>query len=98
MVVIEKKSFTYILTNKTGSVLYVGVTNNLLRRMHEHKNKLIEGFTKKYNLTSLVYYEVHDHIEDAIYREKMIKKKSKKGKIRLIETLNKNWEDLSNRL
>ena len=83
------------MTNRGRSVLYVGVTNNLARRLYEHKNKLSDGFTKKYNLTILVYYEVYESIRDAIQREKMIKKKSRKGKIRLIESLNENWNDLS---
>jgi len=89
-------AFVYIMTNFTRSVLYVGVTNNLSRRVYEHKNKLIEGFTKHYNVTQMVYYETYESITDAIQREKMIKKKSRKGKIRLIEKMNENWTDLSN--
>ncbi len=77
-------AFVYILTNYTRSVLYVGVTNNLARRLYEHKNHLVDGFTKKYNVTTLVYYEVYENIADAIQREKLIKKKSRIGKIRLI--------------
>ena len=76
----DEKAFVYIMTNKGRNVLYVGVTNNLERRIYEHKNKLIEGFTKKYNLTVLAYYEAHSRIIDAIDREKTIKKKSRKGK------------------
>ena len=62
----NKQSYVYILTNKTNKVLYIGVTNDLLRRMYEHKNKLIEGFTKKYNLTKLVYYETTSDVKSAI--------------------------------
>jgi putative endonuclease len=65
--------YVYILTNKSNKVLYTGVTNNLARRMFEHKNKLVEGFTKKYNLTKLVYYEIASNVESAIIREKQIK-------------------------
>ena len=90
-----KGGFTYLLTNKNRTVLYCGVTSNLARRMWEHQNKIIPGFTAKYNANILVYYEFHDSIEEAIYREKMIKKKSRKGKINLIESQNPNWNNLS---
>ena len=66
--------YIYILTNKTNSVVYIGVTNDLVRRCHEHKKKLIKGFTEKYNVDKLVYYEVYDQIEVAINREKQIQK------------------------
>lgn len=69
----DKSFYIYILTNKTNNVLYIGVTNNLARRIFEHKNKLIEGFSKKYNLTKLVYFEQTDNIESAIKREKQLK-------------------------
>ena len=95
MAVDGTNAFVYILTNYTRSVLYVGVTNNLARRLYEHKNHLVNGFTKKYNVTILVYYEVYENIVDAIQREKLIKKKSRKGKIRLIESMNESWNDLS---
>jgi putative endonuclease len=78
--------------------LYTGVTNNLARRMFEHKEKLVDGFTKKYCVDSLVYYETHFDIREAIYREKMIKKKSRRGKVLLIESMNKEWKDLSQTL
>ncbi len=87
--------YVYILTNKSKT-LYTGVTNNLIRRMYEHKNKLVEGFTKKYNLTKLVYYELFNNINDAIRREKQIKGLLRKKKIALIEMINPKWEDLSN--
>ena len=86
--------YVYILTNKSKT-LYTGVTNNLIRRMYEHKNKLVEGFTKKYNLTMLVCYELFNNINDAIRREKQIKGLLRKKKIALIEMINPKWEDLS---
>ena len=89
-----KTSFTYILANKNRTVLYCGVTSNLEKRIWEHKNKIHPGFTKKYNVDRLVYFEIHDNIEFAIYREKMIKKKSRLGKIKLIEVSNPEWKEL----
>lgn len=82
------------MTNNSKT-LYIGVTNDLNRRIFEHKNKLIEGFTKKYNLTKLVYYETCNNIEDAIHREKQLKNWHRQWKINLIETVNKEWKDLS---
>jgi putative endonuclease len=84
----------YILTNKSGT-LYVGVTNNLERRIFEHKNKLIEGFTKKYNIDQLLYYEITDDVVRAIEREKHIKGWTRRKKIDLIELCNPGWKDLS---
>ena len=80
--------YTYILSNKNNTVLYVGVTNDLTRRCHEHKNKLVKGFTEKYNVDKLVYYEVFDSIEMAINREKQIKGYSRMKKDLLIDKLN----------
>ena len=74
--------------------LYTGVTNNLMRRVYEHKNKLIDGFTKKYKITRLAYFEVFNNIEDAIRREKQIKGWVRKKKIALIESINPEWKDL----
>ena len=91
------KYYVYIVTNKSKT-LYTGVTNNLIRRIYEHKNKLIDGFTKKYNITILVYFESHHTINDAIAREKQIKGWVRKKKIELIESTNKNWSDLSDGL
>jgi len=88
----------YMMTNKGNSSLYTGVTNDLVRRVHEHKEKLFEGFTKKYNITKLVYYEAFDDIVDAIYREKQIKAGSRQNKIDLINGMNPQWEDLSGKL
>ncbi|MEO0123802.1 MAG: GIY-YIG nuclease family protein [candidate division WOR-3 bacterium] len=90
--------YVYILTNKTNKVLYIGVTNNLVRRMYEHKNKLINGFTKKYNLTKLVYYEITNEIDCAIRREKQLKNWHRDWKINLITQNNKEWKDLSEEL
>ncbi len=86
----------YILSNKNNTVLYVGVTNNLTRRIWEHKSKLIEGFTKKYNLDKLVYFESFDNPKDAIKREKQLKAGSRKKKVELINKLNPEWKDLYN--
>ncbi|NPV10462.1 MAG: GIY-YIG nuclease family protein [Ignavibacteria bacterium] len=84
------------MTNNS-KVLYIGVTNNLARRVYEHKNKLINGFTKRYNLTKLVYFEVFNNINDAIRREKQLKNWHREWKINLIESVNKDWEDLSSK-
>ena len=90
-----KSYFVYILTNKTNKVLYIGVTNDLTRRMYEHKNKLINGFTKKYNLTKLVYFNELNRIEDAITAEKMIKGWLRIKKVNLIQSKNPEWNDLA---
>ena len=87
--------YLYILTNKKNGTLYVGVTNNLERRMFEHKHKLVEGFTKKYGLHRLIYFEVFQYVNDAIKREKNIKKWKRNWKINLIEEENPDWEDLA---
>jgi putative endonuclease len=79
-------------------VLYVGVTNDLQRRIYEHKNKLVKGFSKKYKLQKLVYYEVFEEIEQAILREKQIKAGSRKKKIDLIDNFNTEWADLYHKL
>lgn len=86
--------YVYILTNKTHSVLYIGVTNDLKRRVYEHKEKLVGGFTKKYNVDKLVYYEAGDDVVSAISREKQLKDGSRLKKIRLIENVNIEWCDL----
>ena len=82
------------MTNKYNSVLYTGVTNNLKRRVYEHKAKLVKGFTMKYNISKLVYYEVFDDPNSAITREKQIKGGSRQKKIDLIDSMNKEWKDL----
>jgi len=86
--------YVYMMTNHSGT-LYVGVTNDLRRRIWEHKQKLIEGFTKRYNITRLVYYEETPDVTAAIAREKQIKGWLRKKKIALIESLNPGWKDLS---
>ena len=91
----EYGGFTYILTNSRHTVLYIGVTANLAKRLYEHKNYLVPGFTAKYNMHKLVYYERHDRIEDAIRREKQLKGKTRKKKIDLIVSINPKWSDLS---
>ena len=84
------------MTNYNKTTLYIGVTNNLVRRVYEHKHKLVDGFTKRYNLIILVYYEVFDNIENAIIREKQLKAGSRQKKIDLINSLNPSWQDLYN--
>ena len=90
----EKKGYTYIITNKNNTTLYIGVTSNLKKRIWEHKNKVVEGFSKKYNLDKLVYFEVLDDVESAIKREKFCKGKKRQYKVNLIEESNKKWSDL----
>jgi len=90
-----KRGFIYILTNKFNRVLYVGVTSHLAKRIEEHKLKLTEGFTKKYNLSKLVYFEELPSIMEAIEAEKKIKAGSRKKKIALIRNVNPQWIDLS---
>lgn len=87
--------YVYFLTNKTNKVLYVGVTNNLIRRIHEHKNKSVKGFTQKYNLTKLVYYETTEDITVALEREKEIKKWRREKKNLLVHAKNPTWKDLN---
>jgi putative endonuclease len=86
--------YLYILASKRKGTLYIGITNSLLRRVYEHKEGLIEGFTKKYKVKNLVYYEVHSNIYEAIKREKAMKKWLRKWKIELIEKTNPEWKDL----
>jgi putative endonuclease len=93
-----KNGFVYILTNKNNTTLYTGVTNDLKFRVYEHKEKLVEGFTKKFNLNKLVYYEVSDSIVSAIEMEKQIKNYSREKKLGLIRSKNESWKDLSDQL
>jgi len=86
--------YVYILTNNSKT-LYIGLTNNLPRRIYEHRNKLIGGFTKKYNLNTLVYFEIYNSIETAIRREKQLKNWHRQWKINLVESVNPEWNDLS---
>ena len=95
----ERGGAIYILTNKNNTVLYTGVTSDLRKRLYEHKNKIYSSsFTKKYNVSKLVYFEVFSLIEEAIGREKQIKGGSRKKKIELIESINPEWKDLSEQL
>ena len=91
----DKQYYVYIITNKTNNVLYIGVTNNLVRRIFEHKNKLVEGFAMKYNLYKLVYYEITNDINSALEREKQLKNWHREWKINLINSFNPSWKDLS---
>lgn len=84
----------YILSNKFEGSLYIGITNDLIRRVYEHKQRIGDGFTKKYNLTELVYAEEFDNPNDAIAREKQLKNWRRAWKINLIESINPNWNDL----
>ena len=88
------ESYVYLLTNKHNNVLYTGVTNDVIRRVYQHKAKLVKGFTQKYNADRLVYYEACDNIVLAIQREKHIKGWSRQKKNDLVNTLNPNWDDL----
>ncbi|MCB0725358.1 MAG: GIY-YIG nuclease family protein [Ignavibacteriae bacterium] len=88
--------YIYILANKTHSVLYTGVTNNLIARVLQHKEQKTEGFTKRYKVTKLVYYESTTDVSQAITREKQIKGGSRQKKIELVKSLNPEWKDLSN--
>jgi len=89
-----KQGFVYILSNYANTVLYVGVTSDLVKRVYEHKNKLCDGFTSQYHINKLVYYECIEDISSAITREKQIKGGSRKKKIALIESVNREWKDL----
>ena len=95
---IEKNGFVYFLTNKTNTVIYTGVTSDLKKRVWEHKNKLAEGFTKRYKLDKLVYYEAFDSIIPAIAREKQIKAGSRKKKMGLILKENPDFEDIYDKI
>jgi len=86
--------YVYILSSERNGTLYVGVTNNLVRRIWEHKNILVEGFTNRYEIHHLVYYELHESPESAITREKQIKKWNRLWKLKLIEEKNPEWKDI----
>lgn len=91
-------AFVYILASKKNGTLYIGVTNDLLRRVDEHKRDMNEGFTKRYHVHRLVYFEAGEDISGAIWREKCLKKWNRKWKIRLIEETNPEWRDLYDEL
>ena len=90
----DKQSYIYIMANRPNGTLYIGVTSDLIRRNLEHKNGLSDGFTKKYSINLLVYYEVFDDIYNALTREKQLKKWKREWKIALIEKQNPQWDDL----
>ncbi len=91
---IAKQYYAYIMTNRSGT-LYIGLTNDLVRRVYQHKTKQIEGFTKRYHLTKLVYYEVGEDVREAIAREKQLKGWRRSKKLALINSSNPKWNDLS---
>ena len=91
-------SYVYILTNITNRVLYVGVTSNLVNRVYEHKQKLVQGFSAKYNVDKLAYYEIFEDINEAIKREKQLKGGSREKKLKLIKKTNPLFEDIYNKL
>jgi len=94
----EEQAYIYIMSSRYNKVLYVGITSYLIKRVWEHKNKVVDGFTKRYNLNKLVYYEIYDDIETAINREKQIKSWPRKKKIVLINAFNPSWDDLYEKL
>ncbi len=93
-----KLMYTYIITNKKYGTLYIGVTNNLRRRIYEHKQKIVKGFSSRYNLNRLVYYEIFEDEINAIEREKQLKLFKRQKKIELINDFNTNWDDLYNNI
>ena len=90
----KENAYIYILTNYTNTTLYIGVTTNLAKRIWEHKNKFVDGFSKKYNLKKLVYYELCSSVVTAIEREKYLKGKKREFKVNLINSINPQWNDL----
>jgi len=95
---VTRQYYVYIMTNAGNTVLYVGVTNDLMRRVYQHKEKLADGFTRKYNVVKLVYYEILEDIQNAIVREKQIKAGSRHKKLELINGMNREWRDLYDQL
>jgi len=91
---LSRHYYVYIMTNKHNTVLYTGVTNDLKKRAWQHREKLVEGFTKRYNINKLVYYEAFDEVRAAITREKQIKGGSRQKKIDLVNNMNSEWRDL----
>ena len=94
----QRAYYIYILASKRNGTLYIGVTNDLIRRVYEHKNDLVDGFTKKYRVHRLVYYEETNDVYEAILREKRMKKWKRQWKIELIEKMNPHWRDLYDEL
>ena len=89
----SKKGYLYILANRRNGTLYVGVTADLVKRIEEHRQKLVEGFTRKYEITHLVYFETFEEIREAIIRERQIKEWKRKWKTELIQSINPYWRD-----
>jgi len=89
----DKQPCVYMVASRRNGTLYVGVTSSLIKRIYEHRNKLIDGFTKRYGVHHLVWYELHEHMHSAVSREKQIKKWSRAAKVRLIEQSNPAWKD-----
>ena len=94
----NKKPAVYIVANKRNGTLYIGVTSDLVKRIWEHKNNVVEGFTKRYKVHRLVWFELHETMESAITREKRLKNWKRKWKMELIEGINPDWEDLYHRV
>ncbi|MFP4128802.1 MAG: GIY-YIG nuclease family protein [Desulfonatronovibrio sp.] len=94
----SKQPAVYILASKRNGTLYTGVTSDLIKRVWQHKNNLVEGFTKLYGVHQLVWYELHDNMQSAIEREKRIKEWKRKWKLELIESMNPDWIDLYHKL
>jgi len=90
----RRQYYVYMMTNPRNTVIYTGVTNNLKRRLFEHREKLINGFTRRYRISKLVYYEVFEDAENAILREKQVKGGSRRKKVLLIDSMNPEWRDL----
>jgi putative endonuclease len=91
---VNKQPAVYILASQRNGTVYIGVTSDLVKRIWEHKNNMVEGFTKRYGIHQLVWYELHERMESAIEREKRLKEWKRKWKLELIEHKNPNWEDL----
>ena len=94
----SKNYYVYIIASRRNGTIYIGVTSDLVERIWEHKEKLVEGFSKRYNIDKLVYYEQHTDVKEAIIREKRLKKWNRQWKLELIEKDNPNWVDLYNQL
>ena len=92
----NKQPAVYILANKRNGTLYIGVTSDLVKRIWQHKNNMVEGFTKRYGVHQLVWYELHENMQSAVEREKRMKEWKRKWKLELIESINPNWQDLYN--
>jgi putative endonuclease len=93
---LNRRPAVYILAGKKNGTLYIGATSDLVKRIWEHKNNMVEGFTKRYGVHQLVWYEIHERMETAIEREKQLKEWKRKWKLELIEKTNRNWRDLTN--